>query len=48
MTKTELLQLVLIQRPPPKYVIDSTFQEDDHETIRLFAYHCDLNAIEFI
>jgi transposase len=48
MTKTELLQLVRIQRPPPKYVIDSIFQEHSHETIRLAPYHCDLNAIEFI
>jgi hypothetical protein len=48
MTKTELLQIVRIQRPPPKYVIDSIFQEQGHETIRLHPYHCDLNAIEFI
>jgi transposase len=48
MTKTELLQLVRIQRPPPEYVIDSTFQEHGHETIRLPPYNCDLNAIEFI
>jgi hypothetical protein len=45
MTKTELLQLVRIQRPAPKYVIDSIFQEHGHETIRLLPYHCDLNRI---
>jgi hypothetical protein len=48
MTKTEQLQLVRIQRPPPKYVTDSISQEHRHETIRLPPYHCDLNAKEFI
>jgi hypothetical protein len=44
MTKTELLQLVQIQRPPQ----NMSQIPSCHETIRLPPYHCDLNAIEFI
>jgi hypothetical protein len=33
MTKTELFQLVQIQRPPPNSIIISISQEHNHETI---------------
>jgi hypothetical protein len=37
-----------IHHPPPKYFIDSVFEEKHHKTIRLFLYKCDLTTVELI
>ncbi|KAJ4435829.1 hypothetical protein ANN_18448 [Periplaneta americana] len=43
MKKIELVDLVRIRRPSPKYRVDPIF-----EMYGLPPYHCDLNAIEYI
>jgi hypothetical protein len=38
----------VIASHPPKQFVDTIFEENGFENIRLTSYHCDVNAIEFI
>ena len=44
--KRELLSLIRLSNPQPKYVIDELAKAYGHEVIRLPPYHCELNPIE--
>ncbi|CAH2088708.1 unnamed protein product [Euphydryas editha] len=49
MTKPEkLYHIILLNKPPKKYVVDELMREHGHEVLRLPPYHCDLNPIEYI
>lgn len=48
MTKRELYHLIVINKPPKKYIVDQLIKEHGHEVLRLPPYHCDLNPIEYI
>lgn len=49
MTKQELYYLiVIINKPPKKYIVDELMREHGHEVLRQSPYHCDLNPIEYI
>ena len=48
MLKAELLQLCKLNKPQPKFVVDSILQSHGHDCIRLPPYHADLNAIELV
>ena len=44
--KQELLSLIRLSNPQPKYVIDELARTSGHEVVRLPPYHCELNPIE--
>ena len=44
--KCELLALIRLSNPKPKYVIDEMAKASGHEVVRLPPYHCELNPIE--
>ena len=44
--KRELLSLIRLSNPQPKYVIDELAKASGHEVVRLPPYHCELNPIE--
>ena len=44
--KCELLSLIRLSNPQPKYVVDEMAKTFGHEVIRLPPYHCELNPIE--
>lgn len=46
--KVELLELVKLNRPDVKYVIDEIFEKAGHNVLRLPPYHPVLNPIENI
>lgn len=48
MLKSELLQLVRINKPEPRYEIDEIANKHGHRVIRLPPYHCHFNCIELI
>ena len=48
MLKVELLELYMIHRPLPTYVVDETLKHHGHTAIRLPPYHAELNSIELI
>lgn len=48
MTKRELYHLIVINKPPKKYIVDELLKQHGHEVLRLRPYHCDTNPIECI
>ena len=44
--KRELLSLIRLSNPQPKYVVDEMAKASGHEVVRLPPYHCELNPIE--
>ncbi|XP_072933654.1 uncharacterized protein [Epargyreus clarus] len=48
MTKPELYQIIKVNKPAKKYVVDELLRSHGHEVVRLPPYHCDLNPIEYI
>ena len=44
--KAELLSLIRLSNPKPKYVIDEIAKTFGHEVVCLPPYHCELNPIE--
>ena len=44
--KHELLSLIKLSNPKPKYVIDEMAKTAGHEVVRIPPYHCELNPIE--
>ena len=44
--KAELLSLIRLSNPKPKYVVDEIAKTFGHEVVRLPPYHCELNPIE--
>ena len=44
--KCELLALIRLSNPKPKYVIDEMAKAAGHEVVCLPPYHCELNPIE--
>ena len=44
--KRELINLIRLSNPQPKYVVDELAKASGHEVVRLPPYHCELNPIE--
>ena len=44
--KSELLSLIRLSNPQPKYAIDELAKASGHEVVHLPPYHCELNPIE--
>ena len=44
--KRELLSLIRLSNPQPKYVIDKLAKASRHEVVHLPPYHCELNPVE--
>ena len=44
--KQELLSLIKLSNPKPKYVIDEMAKIAGHEVVHIPPYHCELNPIE--
>ena len=48
MVKSKLLELVILHKSSPTYVIDEIVRRYGHEVLRLPTYHPEFNAIELI
>lgn len=44
--KRELIALIRLSNPQPKYTVDEIAKTFGHEVVRLPPYHCELNPIE--
>lgn len=48
MSKPELYNLTLVNKPEKKYVVDELLRQHGHEIVRLPPYHSDLNPLEYL
>ena len=48
MKKTELYEIIKLNKPLPGYKVDNIIKEAGYEVLRLPPYHCNFNLIELI